>query len=61
MGHSNTHPRTPRLKAKVEASQLRDKRELYRILNDTNELDLKMKLALWQIKLTQTHRLTGFK
>ncbi len=46
--HVYIKPRTPRLNGKVERSHGTDEREFYQLLEYTDDVDLKRKLAEWQ-------------
>ena len=48
MQHVYIRPRTPHLNGKVERSHLTDQLEFYQLLDSTDDVDLREKLAVWE-------------
>ena len=48
MQHVYIRPRTPHLNGKVERSHLTDQLEFYQLLDYTDDVDLREKLAVWE-------------
>ena len=48
MRHTYIKPRSPNLNGKVERSHLTDELEFYQLLEYTDDVDLKAKLARWE-------------
>lgn len=46
--HVYIKPGTPRLNGKVERSHLTDQRELYQVLDYTDDVDLRKELKQWE-------------
>lgn len=49
MKHSCIKPGTPQLNGKVERSHRTDRKEIYQLLEYTNDVDLNRKLKDWEI------------